>query len=134
MFLEDTAGGADAAVEDLSNAMNAIVVGDIHYHRGESALLQMMVDASCTLAGMAEDNPNWFQGYYYATKGRHAFDSMGVVYHELREVPKFEKPVCDVDGCDRRLSFHPIQVGAVGPEVSNLESSKNSKLFAQFET
>ena len=97
-------------------------------------MLQMIVDACCTLAGMAKDNPNWFQGYYYATKGRNAFDSMGVVYCDLREAPKFEKPVCYVDGCNLRLSFRPIQVGAMDSEASHLEISKNSKLFAQFET
>ena len=67
MFLEDSPGDSDVAVTQLCDEMNAVVVGDIRYHRGESALLQLMVDASCTLAGMAEDDPRWFSGYFYAT-------------------------------------------------------------------
>ena len=116
MFLEDAPGEADDAIAQLCADMGAIIVGDNAYHRGESALLQMMSDASCTLAGMTEDNPSWFEGYYWATKGRHTFQGMADIYRELKKVPPPEKVVCDYPGCGKELTFIRITDG-VQPDL-----------------
>ena len=60
---------------------------------------------------MSEDNAQWFEGYYMATKGRHTFQPMADIYHELREVPPPEKEICDVSGCGKELTFIHIPDG-----------------------
>jgi hypothetical protein len=103
MFKEDCPGAADTAVAELSEAIGVEVYDDRRFVHGELASLQLVENARSHLLGFGE-KMSWetkfalFGAHYAATRGRHVFQGMGVLWSLLREVPKPEPLKCDECG------------------------------------
>jgi hypothetical protein len=106
MFKETHPGAEDEAVAQLCEAMSAEVYEDRRFVHGELASLQLVENARSHLLGFSKDM-SWdvklgiFSAHYRATRGRHIFQGMGVLWAILRELPKPEPLVCDE--CGARL-------------------------------
>jgi hypothetical protein len=106
MLKEDSPGAADGAIADLCQAMGAAVYDDRRFVHGELGSLQLVENARSHLLGFSEGMP-WdvklalFGAHYEATRGRHVFQGMGVLWSLLRELPKPEVPKCTE--CGARL-------------------------------
>jgi hypothetical protein len=108
MLKEDSPGAADGSIADLSQTMGAEPYDDRRFVHGELASLQLVENARSHLLGFSQDMP-WetkfaiFGAHYAATKGRHVFQGMGVLWSLLREAPKPEPPKCKVCAAPLRM-------------------------------
>jgi hypothetical protein len=106
MLKEDSPGAADGSIADLCQTMGAEPYDERRFVHGELASLQLVENARSHLLGFSQDMP-WetkfaiFGAHYAATKGRHVFQGMGVLWSLLREAPKPEPPKCKQ--CDAPL-------------------------------
>jgi hypothetical protein len=115
MFKEGAPHGADDAVAELCRVMDSKVYDDRRYVHGELATLQLIENARTHLLGFSPDI-DWeekfelFAAHLDATKGRHVFQSMGLLWDLMRETLKNghaapEPMTCDVPGCGKRLKI-----------------------------
>jgi hypothetical protein len=106
MLKEDSPHGADDAVAELCQAMNAEVYDDRRYVHGELATLQLIENARTHLLGFSEDIDyeekfELFAAHLDGTRGKHIFQGMGSLWGMLRELPEPEPLACDE--CGSRL-------------------------------
>jgi len=85
VFLEQSIGDAEAAIQEVSTALGAQVLGDKSLTTPDLAVLQLMEDTMYHLAALESPDPAFYSAWFSGVRGRRLFQSYGVLYGKLRE-------------------------------------------------
>jgi hypothetical protein len=79
LFLEETPGDSDPAVNELCRALGAQVIGEKRQLTPDQAILQLMEDSSHHLFALESPDAALYAAWFFGTRGARLFESYGVL-------------------------------------------------------